>query len=84
MKKTRFPKGWDEARVQRVIRYYDNQTEEQELAEINSMFRPDDVLIAVPRKLVPQVRKLVNANGRKSKPKAAQARTRRKAHRVAS
>ncbi|HVX85644.1 MAG TPA: hypothetical protein VH253_12755 [Phycisphaerae bacterium] len=74
MKKTQFPKGWDEARVQRLIRYYDQQTEDEELAEINAMFEPGEVLIAVPRKLAPQVRKLIKTRGRKPKPPVRKAR----------
>jgi len=33
MKKSRFPKGWDEKRVKRVLAHYEKQTEEEALAE---------------------------------------------------
>ena len=33
MKQSRFPKGWDEERVKRVIDHYENQTEEEAVAE---------------------------------------------------
>ena len=60
MKKSRFPKGWDEARVQRVLKYYENQTEEEAAAEEDRIFNPrGTTVMRVPRKLVPQIRKLI-------------------------
>ena len=33
MKQNKFPPGWDEERVQRVINYYENQTEDESVTE---------------------------------------------------
>ena len=33
MKQNKFPPGWDEKRVQRVMDYYENQTEDETAAE---------------------------------------------------
>ena len=33
MKQNTFPPGWDEERVQSVINYYENQTEDEAVAE---------------------------------------------------
>ena len=33
MKKSRFPEGWDEARVRRVLEQYEEQTEDEAIAE---------------------------------------------------
>lgn len=33
MKQSRFPKGWDEERVKRVLDHYENQTEDEAAAE---------------------------------------------------
>ena len=33
MKLSRFPKGWDEERVKRVLDHYENQTEDEAVAE---------------------------------------------------
>ena len=33
MKNRRFPKGWDEDRVKRVLDHYENQTEDEAVAE---------------------------------------------------
>ena len=35
MKQSKFPLGWNEERVQRVIEYYENQTEDEAVAEVN-------------------------------------------------
>ena len=39
MKQNKFPPGWDEKRVQRVIDYYENQTEDEAVAEAEEAFR---------------------------------------------
>jgi hypothetical protein len=33
MKQSRFPKGWDEERVKRVLDHYENPTEDEAVAE---------------------------------------------------
>ena len=33
MKQSKFPEGWDEARVRRVLDSYESQTEEEAVAE---------------------------------------------------
>ena len=32
-KRSKFPDGWDDARVKRVLEHYESQTEEQAVAE---------------------------------------------------
>jgi len=56
--KNQFPPGWDEARVRDVIEYYENQTEEEAVAEFEAAFA-DSTMIAVPPPLVPEVRELI-------------------------
>ncbi len=34
MKPNKFPPGWDEARVQRVLDHYEHQTDEEAVAEV--------------------------------------------------
>ena len=36
MKKEEFPPGWDETRVQELIAHYENQTEDEEFADIEA------------------------------------------------
>lgn len=57
----RFPEGWDEARVRRLIERYESQTEDEAVAE-DAPGRDDDdrVLVAVPRELVNEVRELIS------------------------
>ena len=37
-KQNRFPKGWNEARVQAVLKHYEAQTEEEAVAEDEAAF----------------------------------------------
>jgi hypothetical protein len=57
MKQTRFPEGWDEARVQRVLAHYETQTEAEAVADV--LRGADQALVGVPRELVPAVRELI-------------------------
>lgn len=60
MRKSRFPKGWDEARVQRVLAHYENQTEEEALAEDEAAYEDrTQAIIEIPVQLVSTVRKLI-------------------------
>ncbi len=60
MKKKRFPKGWDEARVKRVLDHYENQTEDEAVAEDEFAWEDTfQTFIEVPNELVPAVRELI-------------------------
>ena len=55
-----FPAGWDEARVREVLAHYEAQSEDEQFAEIESALEGEDVtMIAVPSRLVPEVRALL-------------------------
>lgn len=56
--KNRFPPGWDERRVRDVLEHYENQTEEEAVAEDEAAFA-DSTMMAVPPPLVPRVRELI-------------------------
>ena len=57
----KYPKGWDAERVGRLADRYDEQTEEQALAEDEAAFEDDEqAFIEVPRELVPEVRRLIS------------------------
>ena len=59
-KKQVFPRGWDEERVKKVIEYYDNQTEDEELAEYEAAMRIEgQTVLLVPTELVPEIRRLI-------------------------
>ncbi len=42
MKQTRFPPGWDEERVRKILAHYENQTEEEATAEDEAAFEDSD------------------------------------------
>ena len=59
-----FPPGWDEARVQSVIRHYESQTDAEAVAEDEAARSdPQHAFIAVPLELVPAVRELLAQHG---------------------
>ena len=60
MKKGKFPPGWDEERVRRVLAHYEGQSEEGALAEDEAAFdHAKETTMEVPIELVPAVRKLL-------------------------
>jgi hypothetical protein len=55
-----FPPGWDEARVREVLAHYENQTDDEQFAEIEAAHETQGItLMAVPSDLVPEVRALI-------------------------
>jgi hypothetical protein len=60
MKKQKYPPGWDEQRVRQVIAHYDNQTEEQQAAEIEAARTAEgQTMMSVPTELVPKITWLI-------------------------
>ena len=60
MKQTKFPPGWDEKRVQRVLPHYEEQTEEEAAAEDEAAVEDtSQTVMEIPRELVPTVRELI-------------------------
>jgi type II secretory pathway component PulC len=60
MKQTRFPPGWDEAKLERVLAHYEAQTDTEAVAEDEAASEePDQALVGVPRELVPAIRELI-------------------------
>jgi hypothetical protein len=75
---TRYPRGWNESRVRRVLDYYESQTDEEAATEIRSAL--ENTTMEVPTALVPVVRELIAkrksararaAKGRNTTPQAA-------------
>lgn len=52
-----YPRGWNEARVRRVLDYYDSQSDEEAAAEIAAAL--ESTTMEVPIALVPTVRQLI-------------------------
>ena len=60
MTEKRFPDGWDEDRVQRVLDHYESQSDEEAFAEDEAAFESTThTLMGVPVDLVPAVRELL-------------------------
>ncbi len=64
MKQTRFPPGWDEERVRRVLEHYERQTQEEAVAEDEAAWEdPKQTVMEIPTDLVPAVRELLAKSG---------------------
>jgi hypothetical protein len=60
MKQSRYPDGWDEERVRRVLEYYEAQSDEEAVAEDEAAFETiTHTTMKVPVDLVPAVRELI-------------------------
>jgi hypothetical protein len=60
MKENRFPPGWDEERVKKVLMHYEDQTEDEAVAEDEAAFEDrTQTVIEVPTALVPAIRELL-------------------------
>ena len=56
----RFPAGWDEERVRRVLEHYENQTEDEAVAEDEAAFEAEgQTVMIVPTDMVPKIRQLL-------------------------
>jgi hypothetical protein len=60
MKQNKYPSGWNERKVRRVLRHYESQTEDEAIAEDEASFElKDQTLMVVPKKLVPEITRLI-------------------------
>ena len=60
MSKQNFPPGWDEQRVREVLAHYENQSEDEQFAEIEAAREAEGItMMAVPTELAPEVRALI-------------------------
>ena len=60
MRKKKFPPGWNEKRVKEVIAYYEEQTDDEAVAEDEAAYESQtQTFIEVPNDLVPVIRELI-------------------------
>ena len=60
MKRNRFPSGWNEARVRKVLEHYEEQAEEEAVAEDEASFQlRRQTVMVVPKRLVPEITRLI-------------------------
>ncbi|CAN5897500.1 hypothetical protein BH23PLA1_BH23PLA1_26020 [soil metagenome] len=64
MNEHRFPKGWDEQRVRRVIAELDARRDEEWVAADESAAAEGDeqAIVTVPKTLLPEIRRLIAAH----------------------
>ena len=61
-KKQKLPLGWDEKRIRKLAEYYDNQSEEEQVAEHEAALRAQGhTVMVVPTGLVPEILRLITA-----------------------
>lgn len=60
MRQTKYPDGWDEERVRRVLEHYEPQSDEEAVAEDEAAYESTThSAMGVPIELVPAVRELI-------------------------
>jgi len=68
MKQNRFPIGWDENRVKRVLDHYEMLTEEEAVAEDEAAWEnPSHTFMEIPNDLISTVRELLAKRAEKVK-----------------
>ena len=56
----RFPEGWNEERVRKVLEHYEKQSEDEAVAEDEAAYEDrKQSMVEVPVELVPEVRALI-------------------------
>jgi hypothetical protein len=59
-KQEKLPAGWSEARVRKVLEHYENQTDDEAVAEDEAAYKTEgQTVMIVPTELVPAIRKLL-------------------------
>ena len=60
MRPNRFPPGWNEERVRKVLAHYEQQAEEEAMAEDEAAFEDStQTVIEVPKELLPAIQELI-------------------------
>jgi hypothetical protein len=59
MSQNRFPEGWSEEKVRRVLSHYEEQTEDEAVAEDEASIESSETVMNVPHDLVSKVRELI-------------------------
>jgi hypothetical protein len=59
MTESNFPAGWDRDRVRNVLAHYDEQPDDEALAEDEVGLASTETVMSIPHDLVSQVRELI-------------------------
>ena len=59
-RQSKFPTGWDEKRVKRVLEHYESQSEDEAVAEDEAAYEDtNQTFMEIPNELVPVIRELI-------------------------
>ena len=59
-RQSKFPIGWDEKRVKRLLEHYETQSEDEAVAEDEAAYEDtNQTFMEIPNELVPVVRELI-------------------------
>jgi len=59
-RQSKFPTGWDEKRVKRVLEHYESQSEDEAVAEDEAAYEDtNQTFMEIPNELIPVVRELI-------------------------
>lgn len=62
MTQNQFPQGWDNDRVQRLLKQYESQTEEEAISEDEAAYQSTThTMMSIPVDLAPQIRSLIDS-----------------------
>lgn len=64
MSETKIPKGWNEAKIRRVLAHYEKQAGGAAVLEDEVGVGSPETVMSVPRDLVPKVRELIAKRSR--------------------
>lgn len=72
MKSNKYPIGWNESKIHKVLEHYESQTEDEAIAEDEGAFElKDQTVMVVPKNLVSKITRLIeqqrSRSGRASK-----------------
>ena len=60
MRQSKFPPGWDDERVRRVLAHYEEQKEDEAVAEDEAAYESrTQSFVEVPNDLIPVIRELI-------------------------
>lgn len=77
MRRNRFPAGWNEARVRRVLAHYEEQPEDEAVAEDEAAFQlRGQTVMVVPKRLVPEITRLIEKRRSRRPARSARPNTR--------
>jgi hypothetical protein len=59
-RQSKFPTGWDEKRMKRVLEHYESQSEDEAIAEDEAAYEDtNQTFMEIPNELIPVVRELI-------------------------